>query len=259
MKIYFNQDPVGNLDDVLDLYSEREFQSPTRSTVPLLSLLKDDSPMKRLLRILELTNDSFKAHLEYEVGPFRGEGEASHTDLMLIQNGNAFAIEAKWTEPPYDSVEQWLGRGRTPANRREVMLGWLGCLQRYAVRKLDIGEFGAATYQMVHRAASACAECDVSGRPALAYLQFSPLPNDSEPHTELLKDGLSHLYHLLGAPSNFAFLLIEVTAIPTEAFVLISGLRKGSSETARAVIGALGGAPLFRFSDFRTHLSNSRK
>jgi hypothetical protein len=40
MDIFFDRQPVARLDDVLVLYHPHEFESPTRSAIPLLSLLK---------------------------------------------------------------------------------------------------------------------------------------------------------------------------------------------------------------------------
>jgi hypothetical protein len=40
MRLFFDKKPVASFDDVLTLYKTAEFKSPTRSTVPLLSLLR---------------------------------------------------------------------------------------------------------------------------------------------------------------------------------------------------------------------------
>ena len=254
MKIFFDKKQVNALDDVFACYSTHEFESPTRSTVPLLSLLQDASATKTLLQKLDLNDESLNAHLEYQVRPSKGDGKASHTDLMLIQNGNSVAIEAKWTEPPYDSVEKWVQKGARPKNRREVLRGWIDYLQRHTDRTLDAAAFGTATYQIVHRAASACAACDAGGRPSLGYIQFSPLPTGVAPDVKLLETGLSNLFHLLGAPAAFPFFLIEVTAEPTAAFEGISKLSRGLPETAKAVCTALRSGPLFKFTNFRVSL-----
>lgn len=255
MNTYFNGKPV-SLDEVLDRYPAHEFESPTRSTVPLLTLLKGSIATKSLLEMLDLTYESLDAHLEFKVPPVKGEGKASHSDLMLIQNGSYVAIEAKRTEPPYDTVKQWLGRGLNRTNRRTVLDGWLSLLQPYSERLLGAADFNDAIYQMVHRAASAC-HVGPPARPALAYIQFSPLPPATAPDIkfklEQLQSALSRFRHLLGTTHGFPFFLVEVTATPTEAFNRISGLARGSRKTASLVRTALRAAPLFEFKDFRLH------
>jgi hypothetical protein len=197
------------------------------------------------VRNLNFADQSLEVHLELTVGPVQGEGKPSHTDVMLIGNGIAVAVEAKWTEPPYSTVCEWIGKGRNQKNRRAVMSGWLSLLQPHAARELRLDTFLDATYQMVHRAASACA---AGRRPSLAYLQFSPLPNGIEPNITQLQTKLSHLYDILGAPSAFPFFLIEVKLKATDAFHRISGLPKGSPKTAAMVRAVLLHAPLFEFT-----------
>lgn len=257
MKIYFDKKPVANLDDVLSLYDSSEFESPTRSTVPLLSLLKDETGIwKTVMRKLGVIDSGLELHLEFRVDSPQGMGKPSHTDVMVIQDANRVAIEAKWTEPPYDTVGEWRGRGLNPTNRRDVMDGWLSLLQPHACRILDIEEFETARCQMVHRAASACHPI---GRttPALAYIQFSPLPPGIAPGIKLkleqLQTDFSRLRQLLGTTEGFPFFLVEVTATPTEAFEEISKLAKGSRETAKAVCTAMRGAPLFEFKNPHFH------
>jgi hypothetical protein len=59
---------------------------------------------------------------EYQVPPNRGRGKASHSDLMIGWDRAAAAIEAKWTEPEYELVSEWLGAKPT-RNRKEVLSG----------------------------------------------------------------------------------------------------------------------------------------
>jgi len=76
------------------MYGGREFQSPTRSTVPLLSWLKHEQPMvSSLLRDIGMPAGC-NLHLEYKVQPPKGIGKASHTDLMALSGEFALAVEA---------------------------------------------------------------------------------------------------------------------------------------------------------------------
>ena len=250
MKLFFNQKPVALVDDALDLYKASEFASPTRSTVPLISLLKHGGEVwSTITKELSAADPSGEIHLEFTVKSPQGRGKASHTDIMLIQGNRAIAFEAKWTEPQYDQVRKWLVGGDDPENRRLVMSGWLSLLQPHSTQKLRLEDFGAAIYQLVHRAASACY---AGHMPTLAYIQFCPLASGYHPDAILMND-LSYLHSLLGAPDGFPFWLVEVVARPSEAFEEIRGLTKGASETAQAVHRALCNGPLFEFTKFHLH------
>lgn len=73
-----------------------------------------------------------EVQLEFTVDPVKGKGKPSHTDLMLIGNDIAVAVEAKWTEPPSGTVEEWISEGVNSNNRLGVMRGWLSLLQPHA-------------------------------------------------------------------------------------------------------------------------------
>jgi hypothetical protein len=250
MKLLFDKEPVDSIGELLLRYKPGEFESPTRSTVPLLSLAKHDQRMwNRIAEIVGIP-DAIEAHFEFTVDPVRGTGNPSHTDVMLMDGCSAVAIEAKWTEPPYDTVGIWLASGSNLKNRQAVCEGWLSLIQPHSSSALHLASFEAVTYQMVHRAASACG---LSRKPALAYLQFSPLPSGGRPEIAKLQSQLSRLSALLGFPSNFPFSLVEVETKPTGAFRRISGLPKSSRETAKIVREALAGEPLFEFTNVIVH------
>lgn len=250
MRFFFDKHPVSQINDLIALYKPGEFESPTRSTVPLFSLLQHGGAVwGEIAGEFAAEGGAGEMHLEFTVEPPQGTGQPSHTDVMLINANRAFALEAKWTEPRYDTVGEWLGKGTNPDNRRMVMCGWLSLL-RPCTRPLHVEAFTDAVYQMVHRAASAC----VAGRaPAMAYIQFSPLPDATPPDIARLKCDLAHLHHLLGDPTGFPFHLIEVEVSPTATFKRIKALPKGSAETARTVRAVLGKEPLFEFTISRWH------
>lgn len=184
-------------------------------------------------------------HLEYTVPPRAGKGIASHTDAMVVASDSALAIEAKWTEPRYETVGEWLKKGTNPSNRQAVMKSWLGLLQNHAHRTLTLENTSSAVYQMVHRAASACA---AGLNPKLLYLQFTPLPNGTPADCLHLREDLYNLHSLLGSPVDFPFYLVELEVKPTAAYVAIASLPKGSTETAVKMMAALKGDPLFKFA-----------
>jgi len=253
MNLHYDKTPYDTIAAAIPMYGGREFQSPTRSTVPLLSWLKYEQPMvNSLLRDMGLHPDC-TLHLEYTVAPKQGAGVASHTDLMVRQQGCALAIEAKWTEPRYDTVSKWLKKGSNLQNRKDVLTGWLGLLQKHAMHELHIEDFSGAIYQMVHRAASACA---VGEKPKLAYLVFKPSPDPRTAVIQTIRDDLTHLWNLLGCPKGFPFYVVELSLSPTAAFDAIASLPKGKEATDETVRGALFNVQLFDFSEYELRTVN---
>jgi len=185
-------------------------------------------------------------HLEFTVNPPKGRGIASHTDLMAISSSGTLAIEAKWTEPRYETVGEWIKSG----NRELVLRGWLDLLQPHSQRLLKPIDFSGTVYQMVHRAASACYG---SEDPNLAYLHFIPDPSGQGAISVQYESDLQYLYNLLGNPTKFGFYLIEVEIKPTTEYDRIKSLPKASSETAYTIRAALENGPLFEFKDFNLH------
>jgi hypothetical protein len=248
IKLHYDREAITTMDDALLYYSTDEFASPTRSTVASLSWLKHETSMlDSLLKELEMP-EVYDLHLEYRVKPPKGDGEASHTDLMIISGASSLAVEAKWTEPRYESVDKWLKKGSNPDYRREVLAGWLDLLQNQAMRRLHIEDFSVAIYQMVHRAASACSAGKI---PKLAYLIFKPSPDPKTAPVPKLRNDLTYLWNLLGNPKGFPFYVVEVPLSPTDAFAAIRSLPKGHKETALPVKAALSGSDrLFKFGNY---------
>lgn len=246
MNFYFDRGPLEAINDAIPLYKASEFESPTRSTVPLFSYLKHEQEnLNSLLQSLGISPDG-DGHLEYTVRSPRGQGTPSHTDVMVIHGDVSLAIEAKWTEPKGKTVEAWYPTVDSE-NGPLVLDGWLELIQPHANRPLHRADFSAAINQMVHRAASAC---DAGKKPILAFLLFKPShdPQTATPLT-ILND-LAHLWCLLGKPATFPFYLVQVRVEYTEAYNRIAGLQKASKETAQTVKQALvHDSTLFKFSE----------
>ncbi len=253
MRIFFDRKPVATIDDALSLYKASEFKSPYRSTVPLLSWLKYEQEMvKSLLHDLYIP-ENCNLYLEYTVPPQKGKGVASHTDLMVISGESSLAVEAKWTEPRYETVGKWLKKGSNLLNRKDVLTGWLGLLQKHVQHTLHLADFSDAVYQMVHRAASACAAGKTT---KLAYLVFKPSPDPKVADIKTIHDDLSRLWNLLGSPKGFPFYLIEVQLSPTAVFDAIASLPKGNEATNETVQDALCNEQLFDFSEYELRTLN---
>ena len=107
----FKSRRITGIEALLDTYGAKEFDSPTRSTIPLLEYWRNPAP--RLQELSEALGFSLPSRVqlnfEYTVSPPRGRGKASHTDLMIVSPEIAIAIEAKWTESRYEKVRDWLG------------------------------------------------------------------------------------------------------------------------------------------------------
>jgi hypothetical protein len=249
MRLFYDRTAIAAVDDALSKYAADEFESLHRSTVPLLSLLEHEQPVvSSLLRDLGIPT-GYNLHLEYKVKPPKCNDRASYTDLMVISGESALAVEAKWLEPRYETVGKWLTKGSKPLNRRDVLTGWLSVLQKHAMRELHMEDFSEAVYQMVHRAASACA---TGKMPKLAYLVFKcPTAEQRRAKKPSIHDDLTNLWNLLGNPKGFPFYLVDVPLSTTPAFEKIAPLPKGHKETVPLVKAALSGSNrLFKFENY---------
>ncbi|MBN2107591.1 MAG: hypothetical protein JW832_09190 [Deltaproteobacteria bacterium] len=254
MNIFYDKERLGDIDQAISLFDAETFKSPTRSTIPLLSWVKHEQLMvTTLLEELGLPTGC-SLYFEYQVKPPKGSGRASHTDLMAMSGAHTLAIEAKWTEPRYETVGEWLvktaGKQDDPpanGNRRNVLDGWLSLLQQYALRSLKPDDFIDAVYQMVHRAASACS---AGSKPKLAYLIFKPSDDPRTASAQTIRDDLAHLWGLLGRPSEFPFYLVEIFLTPTAAFNKIAHLPKNEETTSELVKQALLSDRLFNFARY---------
>jgi len=82
-----NPTKIESFVDAVQKYADKEFQSPFRSTVPMLSLLHH-APKHFASIVGEIGRKSIdKVILEYQVPPKLGRGQASHTDALLLKKG----------------------------------------------------------------------------------------------------------------------------------------------------------------------------
>jgi hypothetical protein len=217
MNIHFgNPKSIETIADAVRLYGSKEFESATRSTVPMLALLMHAlSLFDEIVERLGFPNE-YDLYLEYTVGPFSGRGKPSHTDVMLTAGKDALAIEGKWTEPMYPAIKDWPNKGREKtANQKAVLNGWLIALGERLGKTFDVTDFGEAVYQMVHRAASAAF---VGERPRLAYFSFKPSPDKRAARPDDILNKLIDLWNRLGKPAMFPFFLVEIETQPLEAY-----------------------------------------
>ena len=230
-------------------FAGKPLQSPYRSTVPLLSLIEHSSQRwKALLKSLGASTD-LTIHLEYCVASAKSGGHPSQTDALFISDSTVWAVEAKWTEPRYDTVAKRVSKPESDGGDPLITLnGWLNHLNRFAAQPLQASDVSDVVYQVLHRAASACAVATArSCLPYLIYLHFHPSPLKSSATTSQYITDLGRLHSLLGSPRNLKFAVVEMPIQPTTAFESIKDLSKRSRTTSVKVSEALRHGPLFTF------------
>lgn len=249
MKVHFGPpNDIKTIANAISLYGDNEFESITRSTIPMLSLLHHGKrTFNKIIQNIGFNNEC-KCHLEYTVSPRHGRGKASHTDVMLIQDSQSLAIEAKWTESMYPTVSKWIKQGTNETNRRDVLKGWIELLSERVNQQLKPIDFENMIYQMVHRAASATVAGDHS---AMAYFLFNMPTVKKGASTKQINEELEILWMSLGCPEYFPFYIVEIELAPTMVYDNLKLISKGKNKEflAEAVSATLQGRKkLFEFS-----------
>jgi hypothetical protein len=217
--------------------------SPRRSTVPLIEYWR--SPQARidhLWRQLGLAlQGSADLHFEYAVPVAGGRGKASFTDLMIIAEGVALGIEAKFTEPPYESVGSWLGPSPTP-NRRAVLDGWLGLIGRVVGGPIDADSVRDLPYQLIHRTASVCS---VDGpRRHVVYQVFGETPSPC------YAEQLLRLAAILGAGHRIGLAVLGCPFRPSGIYrQIVASWDSGERDLGDRLRAALIAGPILDFDE----------
>jgi hypothetical protein len=194
---------IADYPTLVGAYSDFDLASPARSTVPLLAYWRTvGGRLEDFTTLLKLDLQA-PVHLafEYTVPVQRGKGTASQTDLMILTNQQAIAIEAKYTEPEYETVERWLGIQAT-GNRQAVLAGWLHLIGRATGIFLKAADVQECTYQLIHRTASACSPA-VDTRFVVYHCFDLPAGMVEYYHCQLAR-----LKRLLNNPEDLTFYLI---------------------------------------------------
>ena len=248
-KYCFDKDPMAGIEKLCEQMTGKALQSPYRSTVPLMSLVEHSQPdWQSLLALWGAPSDS-TVHFEYRVPSPKPRGNPSQTDALLMSDSMVWAVEAKWTEPRYETVAKRMSKPESDgADPRTTVAGWLKHLQSFAGKDLRVDDFSEVVYQVLHRAASACAVAtEKKLQPHLVYLHFHPSPLPTSATTSQYVTDLRKLYTLLDNPGGIKFTVVELPLKPTAAFEAIKDLDKKSKETAVQVKASLCNGPLFTF------------
>lgn len=227
--------------ELLDSVPDDALNSPTRSVVPLLDFWRDPEIRLRELGTtlgLELQSP-LDLIFEYSVPVQRGRGKASFTDLMVLSEDSAIAVEAKYTEPEYESVASWLGREATD-NRVAVLDGWLCLINGRTASALSRENVLNLPYQLVHRAASAC--FPTKAKTALVYLVFGGNPRSH------YSRHLAQFTSLLAGQSRLSIHLLRCSLTGSDIHrEHVSRWKRGERTLAASVRKALAAGPLFVF------------
>lgn len=217
--------------------------SPRRSTIPLVDYWREPEQ-----RIADLWNRiglqrPFRAqlHFEYEVPVRAGRGKASYTDLMILSGEAAVAIEAKFTEPRYESIRAWLDRAPTN-NRRDVLGGWLHVISEVAEKPIELEAVTDVPYQLLHRTASVC--CASRPLRCVIYQVFGEV---APAH---YAEDLRRLATVIACSDRVPFLLLECRFQATDAYRrLVARWHAGERDLGANVRQALIRGRLLEFSE----------
>lgn len=243
--ITYRQKAVSDFSSLVHGFSDAALASPFRSTVPFLAYWKIASgKLSDLATLLNIKlAEPVRLAFEYAVPVQQGIGKASFTDLMLVTPTQAIAVEAKYTEPEYESVSEWLDVPET-YNRQQVLRGWLGLINRVTDVDLQPEDVSDCTYQLIHRTASACYpqvearvvvyQCfDVSGDQAVYY-----------------RNQLMYLNRLLRKSERLTFYLLTIPLKKSKQYQeLQASWKAGNRNLSRAIKQGLTAGTL---TDFNT-------
>ncbi len=245
----FDTEAVPDFVALCERFTGKSLQSPYRSTIPLLSLVEHSRPQWDALLESWGAPANATIHFEYCVASAKQGGNPSQTDALVISGSSVWAIEVKWTEPRYELVSKRLSRQESDGADPQVTVnGWLKHLNPFAVHPLHAEDVTEVVYQVLHRAASACAVATAHGcAPQLIYLHFHPSPLKSSATTDQYISDLGRLHALLGNPVSVRFTVVEMPLRPTRAFESIKDLDKRSQATSAQVSEALRHGPLFTY------------
>lgn len=156
-RVHWKKIQAADFTSLLALIPDDALASPKRSVVPLIDFCR--SPDKMLRDLSAVTGIPLDAAtdllFEYAVPVQQGRGKPSCTDLVVLTSETAMAIEAKYTEPEYESVNSWLRKPCEP-NRLDVLNGWLTLINSATAREVKVNDVLELPYQLIHRSASAC-------------------------------------------------------------------------------------------------------
>lgn len=232
-KIYFKQEyekgKIGTIDELILKFNKKEFKSPFRSTIPLLALYKSQPNI--CFRLVENNNETNAKYIfEFETPVSKGKGRSSCTDLMIEYSNHCIAIEAKWTEPAYIRVIDWL---KDSANKEEVLKGWIEMISNHTGVNFDSESIHGLPYQLIHRVASACFLSKKDTH--VVYLGFD-LSNSKEKY---YIENLKAFSEILEDKINFYLARFKIDKLAVQTRLETSWKKDGNRDLSKDIIQGL--------------------
>ncbi len=214
----YGEATVSGFNDLLDRYPLNHFNSPKRSTVPLLAYWKNPGRCLDFFKALAIpppaAQDSLALAFEYEVPVQAGKGFPSSTDLMILGDKRVVAVEAKNFEPEYETVKSWM-RKADRDNRRAVLQGWLTLINRTTDSQLSHRDVLDISYQALQRAASAC--YPLAGESGVARFMVYQLFADADSQAPKITKDLAALGSMI-PPAALRLACVTVRLEKTPAY-----------------------------------------
>jgi len=203
---------VNDYVTLIECYPQSESDSPYRSTVPFLCFWSNIGyQLNGLAQLLGIKPFSkVTACFEFGVDVQKGKGKPSQTDLMITSDDHAIAIEAKYTEPPYETVLTWMGNS---SNRIRVLEGWLDLISSSVCKnRINVEDIVVLPYQLVHRCASVCF-------PGVVYRTLIYQCFDLDEEKALYyRSQLETLIRVLKKPEKLHFFLVNIPLLKSPAY-----------------------------------------
>lgn len=242
--LMFSGQSVSSFSMLPACYDAREFESPARSTVPSIAYWSiPETRIAELAAALQMPAPAeCVMEFEHKTAPPKGQGKESHTDLMISWDNVCVGVEAKYTEPHYETVADWIDQGNNTSNRRAVLAGWCDLIKQRTGCDIQPSAIPDLTYQMLHRLASVCARPE--SRVFILYQVFNP-GNDNKNYyrTEMRK-----LMTAIGSVQNVRFLLSWVAIVPSDDYQhLLAQWEKDKHKCRFDVVAGLVAGSLMHF------------
>lgn len=209
------------------------FDSATRSTLPLLDFFREPHVgLTTLEHVLQIGVDGIPCLTFESAQPVvQGRGKPSYTDLLVRGASTTVAIEAKYTEPRYRTVQEWLAIS-PEGNRPKVLAGWLSLIQTQWGGSLAADTVLNLPYQLIHRTASLFA---AGGRKhGLVYMIFGPTL------AGCYRSDLSVLCRAIGHVPGFSAHLVHIAVDSSpELARLVQSRRSGEASVGEEVRAAM--------------------
>ncbi len=197
---YFGE-PLDTYDSVLNNLTHTKVNNCETSSIPLADFWhpRNEKAIKQFIDLfgLGLDFDYLKKCFEYPVFAEKDSkqiGKPSRTDLMMINDKYNIAVEGKYTEDFYKTIEEWKKEKKIFSVRDSVLSSWYEYIKPYSDFDFkDISDIEHnVDYQFLHRTASACYKCnETKKQPILVYqLFYDQNDNESECHQREIAEAL---------------------------------------------------------------------